>query len=63
MGLHGRSVKKCRFVSQKSSEFGSGGYPTARRATLFTQTSCFIVVQSYDEILSYDGMPSSDEYP
>ena len=44
--LQGRSVKKCSIVGQKSSKIGSGGYLTARRATLLTQTSCLIDVQS-----------------
>ena len=39
--------KKCRFLCQKWSEIGSGGYPRDRRASLSMQTNCFFGVQTY----------------
>ena len=44
--LHGRSVKKCRYLWQKLTKIGFGDYPRASRATMTTQTSCLIGVQS-----------------
>ena len=41
--LYGRSVKKCKFLGQKSSKIGSGGYQRACRATLSTQKNVFLV--------------------